>query len=95
MTEAYITEQSFTADKRKPEQFNVLNRRTMRVTDNNNLNYASDSVNWDLATISNASKFVNLGETEAIFPLTITVDSPLGTVITDNQFMVCMKSNPA
>ena len=95
MTEAYITEQSFTADKRKPEQFNVENRRTMRVTDNNNLNYASDSVNFDLATISNSGKFVSLGETEVVFPLEVTVDSPLGTVITDNQFMVCMKSNPA
>jgi len=79
----YVLQNSFDVANVPSHDFSIEKRRNLRVTDNNNGNYASNSILFDLATISNSNMYPSWHEAVLTVPITITVDTPSGTANSD------------
>ena len=69
----YVYQNSYDLDSTNVKHnFDIEQRRNLRVTDNNNGNYASNSILFDLATISNSNMYPSWPEAVLTVPITIT-----------------------
>ena len=75
----YVLQNSFDVANVPSHDFSIEKRRNLRVTDNNNGNYASNSILFDLATISNSNMYPSWHEAVLTVPINISVTTAAGT----------------
>jgi hypothetical protein len=94
MTDQYVLAESYDTADSVTVDWSVAARRNLRVTDTNNTNYSSNSVVFDLATVSDSGKFVSLAESVVTFPIQIKVTRANGVgAIEANKFLCSLKSD--
>ena len=74
----YVLQNSFDVANVPSHDFSIEKRRNLRVTDNNNGNYASNSILFDLATISNSNMYPSWHEAVLTVPINISGVPALG-----------------